>query len=344
VKLFPVQLGGSSVDVTAARGAVAPDFVLPNGRGVGYGEFHLDHASLTWLLAHVPDVGDALTRGSAWVTLWDAMLDGDATPDSIITLALAALPRETDEQNAQSILGYLDAAYWRFIPDARRAALAARVEHTLRTGLEKAPTTTLKSAYFSTLRDVALTKPTLAWLTTIWHGDTRIPGLTLGEPDFIRLAEDLAVRSVPGWRMILDQQVERTKNPDRKARLRFVTPALSLSAAERDRFFDSLGNIANRQHEPWVVEAVAYLNHPLRAKHAEAYLHRSLDMLQDIQRTGDIFFPKRWMDASLSGHRSPEAAQIVRQFVADLPPGYPDRLRRVILSSADPLYRASVVR
>ena len=64
-------------------------------------------------------------------------------------------------------------------------------------------------------------------------------------------------------------------------------------------------------------------------------------MLQEIQRTGDIFFPKRWMDATLGGHRSPAAAQTVRTFVDRLPQGYPDRLRRIILSSADDLFRSA---
>jgi hypothetical protein len=32
---------------------------------------------------------------------------------------------------------------------------------------------------------------------------------------------------------------------------------------------------------------------------------------------------------------------MVRTFLADLPPAYPDRLRRVILSSADDLFRAA---
>jgi aminopeptidase N len=64
-------------------------------------------------------------------------------------------------------------------------------------------------------------------------------------------------------------------------------------------------------------------------------------MLQEIQRTGDIFFPKRWMDATLGGHRSPAAAHTVRAFVDGLPQGYPDRLRRIILSSADDLFRSA---
>jgi hypothetical protein len=47
------------------------------------------------------------------------------------------------------------------------------------------------------------------------------------------------------------------------------------------------------------------------------------------------------MDVTLGGYRSPAAARIVRRFVAVLEPTYPDRLRRIILSSADNLFRAS---
>ena len=36
-------------------------------------------------------------------------------------------------------------------------------------------------------------------------------------------------------------------------------------------------------------------------------------MLREIQRTGDIFFPKRWVDATLSGHSSQAAARSWRR-------------------------------
>ena len=71
------------------------------------------------------------------------------------------------------------------------------------------------------------------------------------------------------------------------------------------------------------------------------HIEPSLVMLREIQRTGDIFFPKRWMDATLSGHQSVAAAAIVRSFLERLPPDYPEPLRRVILSSADELFRAA---
>ena len=118
-------------------------------------------------------------------------------------------------------------------------------------------------------------------------------------------------------------------------------PALSDDAAERGRFFASLSDLSNRQHEAWVLDGLRSLHHPLRAASSAGYVRPSLEMLQEIQRTGDIFFPKRWMDATLGGHRSPAAAQTVRTFVDALPPRYPDRLRRIILSSADDLFRSA---
>jgi aminopeptidase N len=327
--------------VPALHGRPAPTFILPNGAGIGYGEFHLDRDSREWLSQHVAEIQDPLTRGSAWVTLWDAVLDAELPAARLIDLALESLPRENDELIVQAMLGDLQQAYWTFTPASQRLARATAVEHALRSGLEAAPTASLKGAYFAALRNTAVTPATLEWLARIWRGDARVPGLVLAETDFIVLAQELAVREVPGWQAMLARQVERTENPDRKARLQFILPALAADPAERDRFFASLRAVENRRHEAWVLDGLRYLHHPLRAAAAERYIEPSLELLQEVQGTGDIFFPKRWMDLTLSGHRSPAAAAIVRGFLAHAAPGYPDRLRRIILSSADTLFRAS---
>jgi aminopeptidase N len=194
------------------------------------------------------------------------------------------------------------------------------------------------------LRDVARTPDTLAWLERVWRKTENVPGLELAEPDYITLSLELAVRGVPAWKEILDTQYERIENPDRKARFAFVRPALSPDQATRDAFFASLADVKHRRREPWVLEGLTYLHHPLRAAASEKYIPESLAKLEEIQRTGDIFFPKRWMDATLSGHSSPAAARMVSTFLARLPGDYPDRLRRVILSSADDLFRVTGVR
>lgn len=341
VQLVPVRLEGLRTDVIAARDLPAPLFVLANGAGIGYGEFHPDAQSFAWLSRHLPEIGDALTRGSAWVTLWDSLLDGELTSSRFLDLAIGALPREPDELNIQRILSYMEHAYWTFTPDADRRSRAPDVERVLRAGLTSAATPSLRGAYFAALRAVALTPETGGWLTRVWWGDEVVTGLTLAEPDFITLAQALAIREVPGWKAILEQQIGRTMNPDRKARLEFLVPALSSDPAERDQFVACLADEANRRHEPWVVDGLRSLHHPLRAASAVKYIDPSLKLLQEIQQTGDIFFPTRWMDATLWGHRSPEAAAIVRDFLDRAPRSYPDRLRRIILSSADDLFRAS---
>ena len=147
-----------------------------------------------------------------------------------------------------------------------------------------------------------------------------VPGLVLEEPDFITLAEELAVRAVPSWQEILDLQLARTANPDRQGAICLrAAGAVVRRRASATRSSTRLGDVQNRRREPWVLEGLAYLHHPLRASSSRKHIPQSLALLQEIRRTGDIFFPKRWMDATLSGHRSASAAQMVRQFLAHHP-------------------------
>jgi aminopeptidase N len=117
-------------------------------------------------------------------------------------------------------------------------------------------------------------------------------------------------------------------------------PAVSADRATRDAFFKSLSDVANRRREPWVIEGLSYLNHPLRAVESQSHLRPSLELLEEIQRTGDIFFPRNWMDALLGGHNTRVASLTVQAFLSEKR-DYPVRLRRIILQSADGLFRAS---
>ena len=343
-KLLDVALNAPAVEVAAARGLPAPAFVLPTGGGIGYAGFILDNASRTWLLGHLPEIPDALTRGAAVITLWEEMLEGRLPPAVLTELLLRSVTVERDEQNVQRMLGYIERAYWKFLDQTMRAAFSTRVEQVLRAGLKAAATSSLKSAWFSALRDTAATPPTVEWLEHVWRKTEEVPGLVLAEPDYILLAQALAVRSVPDAEEILDAQIAQTKNADRKAQMLFVRPALSADAKTRDVFFAGLKDVRNRRRELWVLESIGYLHHPLRAASAQKHVLPSLDLLREIQRTGDIFFPKRWMDATLAGHSSRQVADTIRTFVKELPPDYPDRLRKVIQSSADDVFRAARLR
>jgi aminopeptidase N len=337
---FEVELAGERTEVPGARGLPPPAFVLPSGGGLAYGAFTIDVQSRTYLLGRVHELADPVTRGAAWITLWDQLLERRLAPAAFLDAVLRALPREHTEQNVQLLTGYVDELFWRFLSDADRAAAVTRVEAALRTGLDRSSSSSMKATYFSAFRSVVTSREGVGFLERVWRRQDRIPGLTLAEPDEAGMALDLAVRSVPDAASILEEQRGRFTNPDRRARFEFVMPALSDDAAVRDRFFESLRDVDNRRREPWVVEGVRYLNHPLRAADARTHLRPALELLTEIRRTGDIFFPKNWMDAVLGGHNGPEAAGTVRAFL-DEHPDYPIRLRRIVLQSADLLFRAS---
>jgi len=340
VKEVPAYVTRRRTSVQVPRGLGRPLYVLPNGAGLGYGLFLLDDASREYLIRHIEDVPDALTRGAAWVTLWDNVLEARVGASAFLDAAMRALPRESDEQNAQRVLAYSTRVFWRHLSPDERRARGPSLEVMLRAGIDRARTQSQKAAWFNAYRDTVLSPDGLAWLERVWRREEAVPGLALAEPDEITLALELAVREVPRWEEILRAQFERTQNPDRKARFEFVMPALSAGPAVREQAFARLRSVENRRREPWVLESLLYLNHPLRQEHARRFVRPALDLLREIQQTGDIFFPSRWMESTLGGHRSPEVAGIVREFLAENPQ-YPQRLRWTILTAADELFRVA---
>ena len=335
-----VRLAGTSESLEVPLGEGEPDFVLANGAGAGYGLFRLTPDSREYLLTGLPSIGDPIARAVAWLSLWDEFLEGTVQPTAFLDLAQRAIESESEELLLSRILSDLETTYWRFLTPEERESWAPRIERLLWSGLLEAPTSTLKASFFRTYGRVGLTTEAVTRLKAIWESELEIPGLPLSEPDYVGLAYQLTLREVPGWDDILTRQEDRIENPDRRARFVFMRPALSADSNVRDRFFESLADPANREREPWVLQAVGYLHHPLRVESAIQYVGPSLGLLEEIQRTGDVFFPKRWLDATLGGHASHEVADLVREFLEGRP-DYPPRLRAKILQSADLLFRAA---
>ncbi|HSG49311.1 MAG TPA: hypothetical protein VLA43_15930, partial [Longimicrobiales bacterium] len=303
--LVTVELGRDPARISGVADA-SLRYVMPNGSGVEYGLFLLDDESLAYVVDHVATLEPALVRGTAWVTLWDQVLEQRLAPGRFLDVALAALPQEPVEQNVSRILGSAMAVYWDLLPAGERVARAPEVEGVL------------------------------------WEGSETLPGLPLSENDQTALATELALREVDGWQAVLQGQEDRIVNPDRKARFAFVRPSLDADPAVRAAFFASLADPANREREPWVLSGVGNLHHPLRAATALDFIRPALDMVEEIQRTGDIFFPGRWLDATLGGHGEVAAAETVQAFLADRP-DLPPRLRGKVLQSADMVWRSAAI-
>jgi aminopeptidase N len=338
VHVEQVRLQGDEAFVPVS--SAPPDFVLAGVDGVSYGRFVLDPASRAALLTRVHTLADPLHRAVAWQTLHEEVLDDSLAPAAFLEAALAAIERERDELVAPQVQGLARTVYWRWLDDDARRAIAPAYEAALWRALDAAPTPGRKASYFGSLVGITLTPAGVARLERIWSGRELPRGLPLAEPQFVALAEALALRDVPNAAAILDAQDARITNPDRRARFRFVRPAFSADATVRDSVLRSFAQLENRRRESWVLDAMSALHHPLRAEAAASLVRPSLDLVPAIQRTGDIFFPLRWLNATLDGHRSPEAADAVRAFL-DANPALPPRLRGKVLQAADDLFRVT---
>ena len=342
VETTEARLEGAEVLVPGLAARRTPDLVLANGAGIGYGNFRLTRESVDTLLEHLDAIESALIRAVAWVTLWDSMLDGRVAPEDLVGLVIRTLPAESSEQNVQRVLSYSEEAFWKYLSAAERSEIGPILENLLFESILAAPSISLKSVFFQTFRNIVTTAEGIQQLESIWRGDLKIPELSLSEDDLTTLAESLALRDPVSAEAILDLQYEQIENPDRRTRFEFVRPSLSAEVETRDRFFESLREPENRKREPWVLDSLGYLHHPLRADSAERYILPSLNLLEEIRQTGDIFFPLAWLQATLGGHNSQSAAAIVRSFLderADLSP----RLRGKLLQAADPLFRAAEI-
>ncbi len=340
VDRVPLRFLEERVDlIEGAPGPEEPDFILPDGWGEGYGLFRLDQRSREHLLGGVDVIRDPVVRGAVWLTLWDGVLEGEVRPDAFLDLALSSLQTEREEQILQRILDDSGKVFWNLLAEEARTEMSGEVEEVLWEGVERARSTSVRTAFFRAYRDLATTPGGVERLEGLWRGTVSVPGLELSETDRTALAGALALRKVEGWEEILDTEVSSIGNPDRRARFEFLRPSLDPDPGAREAFFRTLADPVNREKEPWVLEALSNLHHPLRRGHAEAFVLPSLELLEEIQRTGDIFFPARWVGTTLGNHNSREVAETVRDFLASRP-DYPYRLRLKILQAADPLFRA----
>jgi len=98
----------------------------------------------------------------------------------------------------------------------------------------------------------------------------------------------------------------------------------------------------NREKESWVQTALSNLHHPLRQKSGIKHFKSCLDILEEIQLTGDIFFPKRWLSSSVGRYNSKEAFEVLQRFFEENP-NYNPILKMKLLQTTDNLIRAQEI-
>ncbi len=321
-----------------SAGGVKADAIFLDSRGEGFGLFRLDPSILDDCCIY--EFGEPIERAVYSFELWDNLLEGAAiTPYAYAEYLYELFGNEDNELIIQANLHRFEEFFWNFLPDGMRLEWGERFERLFLERMRSGLSPSVKRAYFKTFMRTVLTSSGTETLRELWMGELEIPEMKFSQRDYCDMALELSVRDVEGWREILREQLGRIKNQELRERFAFVMPAASPVPEERTNFFEGLALKENRRHEPWVLEGVYYLHHPLRRFESIQFIEPSLDMLEEIEKTGDIFFPKEWIKATMRYHNSADALRIVERFLMEHP-DYPGRLGRIIRQATDMVERA----
>lgn len=312
--------------------------VVFNSDGLGYGLFPAGIGNLLdW------DELTEIVKGSELINLYENLLvNGDPDAAEYFGALRTIVNSETNQLILDLALSQLRTVYWNLLPNEMRRDVSVQIEDMLWQSMLDQTEASVTKIYFDAFADIATSPDRVRTIYEVWSGRATIEGLSLSENDLIRVTQLLAIKMPDLADELIATQLARTENPDSRRRLEFVAPSLSAEQRVRDQFFDSLADERNRRVEPWVLDALRNLHHPLRTAQSEKYLLPSLELLQEIQVTGDIFFPANWLNATLRNYRSASAVRTVRTFLEQRP-DYNERLRVKILQSADLLFRASMM-
>lgn len=247
------------------------------------------------------------------MTIYENYLNRNIDNESFIQMLLRDLKNETDPLTASTLISFLnEPLIQRLISKKSKANETPGYDKSILKLAETHPLTVVRTQLLRLLINRTESPEVINYLYNIWEKEN---SSYLSINDYINLAYELAVRLPEKADNIIERQRQRIKDADRLARFEFVARAVSPKEEDKDALFESLKMAENRRIEPWTQNVLYYLNHPSRDKESVKYIKPALELLPEIQRTGDIFFPQNWCSNLLSGHRSEEAKQVVQEFL-----------------------------
>lgn len=310
-----------------------PEVIIPNTDGSAYGFFMLNESEAEQFTFYLDTCTNEVVRGSILMTLYENLLNHTIHPEWYISKMTDYLSKEKNPLLFSLTLGYINGAQRLY------SANSILLEKALWEITTSAPPQYALQA-FRQYRNIARSPEAIQQLYSIWKNKKAPGNFILSETDYIQLSFCLAISVPEEADNIISLQLSRITNPDRINEYQFAAPSVSPKKEVRDSIFNSLLIAHNRRIEPWALTVLSNLNHPLRQQEAVSYIRPALDVLEEVQRTGDIFFPSNWVRALLAGHTSYEAIKEIDNFFAEHP-GYPAMLSNKIKQQADFLYRAN---
>jgi aminopeptidase N len=338
VKVINANIKDKNLLLQEAIGLEKPLSIIYNYNGFGYGVFPLDGN-----IASVLSLKDEVARASTYINIYENALTGNVSPNKAFDCFIKGIQQEENELVLKIITNQTSNVFWKFLTQKQQNKAQKQLENVLYERLQANLSSNIKKTLFNLFSSIAYSNSAKAKLYSLWSKEKVIQSLKLNEDDYTNMAMNLAIFKHAKADEILNKAKTAITNPDKLKRFEFLLPSLSKDELVRDTFVKSLKDDENREKESWVGVGLANINHPLRQESAQKYIRFSLDLVEEIQRTGDIFFPKDWLNNTIGKYSSKYAFDEVQRFLKENP-NFSPILKRKLLQATDGLYRAQNIK
>ncbi len=340
-KEYKTNLKGDSASIIVD---FIPKYIIPNSDGNGYGYFRMSKPSVEYIMGKFSAIDSDIEKRMALINLYDNVLQNDEiTAKDFINQMLPSLSKENNQLIYSTMLQYISSIYKTYLKPLHGndtyESMGLKIEKTLWDIFNNSKNTGIKAVTFKQIYALMISDFSAQRMYDYWSGDKKVNGITIGTRDFFDMSLRLALHYPNRADYIVAEQLKKIENKDAKEEYIFVSKAVSPDVMLRDNFFMSLTKRENREIENWVQKALAYLTIEREGGNSRNnYITPALELLPEIQKTGDIFFPQQWSNALLKGNNSREAFDKVGAFIKANPDIHP-MLKSKLLIAADHLYR-----
>jgi aminopeptidase N len=334
-----VTFSGASTTVPAALGKSCPDYVFGNNDDHAYGRFVLDDKSRATIVEDLARVQDPLLRALLWGALWDSVREAQMAPVDFIKLVVRSGPTEKDLDLTQTLLGRMRTAFVSYLSEAQQNKIADEMQAMLMDRMKNASTVDLRITFFRVFTASASGIKGTRELRDLLAGTTSIPGVPLKQRDRWNMLATLVRNGDAEAMAMVAAESARDKSDDGR-KSAYAAGAGLATAENKDKYFDDY--LRNKTvQEDWVTASLGDFNAWNQTALTMKYLKPALEALPQMKRERKIFFVNGWLSSFVGSRKSPEALEIVNQFLGgNLDPD----LRLKVLEVKDELERTVRIR
>ncbi|KAA3607299.1 MAG: hypothetical protein DWQ01_16530 [Planctomycetota bacterium] len=342
-EILEIPLQEFEQEVEALVGQATPAWLLLNAKDRAYGRFLLDPVSRRRLAEELPEIEDPMIREVAFTAMVDALWEGEWNPRKFVQAAEKLLgfdgegrdlqPRLADALSHSRVLQAALLACHRFLQgDEAKAHFQYLLHLTMQLPLPPE----LKLPAFRTMARYGSD----AWFLDLCRDAARQGhlegGPELGTRDRFLAAAVLLAHGDPEAETLL-AELEADESLQDRQKYAFMARAASPDPAQKQRTFEAYLQLSEPP-EQWIQLSLEFFHWPGQEELCFPYLRQALDRVLWVKEHRKIFFMPAWIDAFINAHSSPQALEVVEDFL-QANPDLPLDVRRKLWQSTDRLRR-----